>query len=160
MIIGGQAVLVYGRMRATDDIDVTLGIGPDEFDRAREVATSLGYTATKPDPEKFAQQTFVYPCKNDTTGLRIDFVFSFSPYERCAIERAREVDVDGEIVRYATPEDIVIHKIIAGRPRDVEDVKWIIKKNPELDMTYVRDWLRQFEEVLDRPLFDRLNSII
>ena len=31
MIIGGQAVLIYGRPRLTRDIDITLGIDPDEY---------------------------------------------------------------------------------------------------------------------------------
>jgi hypothetical protein len=29
MIIGGQAVLIYGEPRLTRDIDVTLGVGPE-----------------------------------------------------------------------------------------------------------------------------------
>ncbi len=29
MVIGGQAVLLYGEPRLTRDIDVTLGLGPD-----------------------------------------------------------------------------------------------------------------------------------
>lgn len=33
MIIGGQAVLLYGEPRLTRDIDLTLGIGPDEVER-------------------------------------------------------------------------------------------------------------------------------
>jgi hypothetical protein len=33
MVIGGQAVLLYGEPRATKDIDVTLGIGPDDAGR-------------------------------------------------------------------------------------------------------------------------------
>ncbi len=34
MVIGGQAVLLYGEPRLTRDIDITLGIGPQ---RAEEI---------------------------------------------------------------------------------------------------------------------------
>ena len=37
MIIGGQAVLLYGEPRLTRDIDVTLGMGEEERDIIREV---------------------------------------------------------------------------------------------------------------------------
>ncbi len=160
MIIGGQAVLVYGRMRSTEDIDVTLGIGPDEYERVRDVADVLGFEPTQPDAERFARQFYVYPCQNRRNGLRIDFILSFSPYERGAIARARDVDVGGEVVRYASPEDIVVHKIVAGRAQDLEDVKWILKKNPGVDLAYVRGWLHQYQEALDRPLLERLESVI
>lgn len=33
MLIGGQAVLLYGRPRLTQDIDITLGIDTDKFHR-------------------------------------------------------------------------------------------------------------------------------
>ena len=33
MVIGGQAVLVYGEPRLTKDIDITLGINVDELDK-------------------------------------------------------------------------------------------------------------------------------
>ena len=33
MVIGGQAVLLYGEPRLTRGIDITVGIGVDELDR-------------------------------------------------------------------------------------------------------------------------------
>ena len=47
---------------------------------------------------------------------------------------------------FATAEDVIVHKIFAGRPRDLEDVRSILLKNPDLDRTYVRKWLREFEK--------------
>jgi len=41
MIIGGQAVLLYGRPRLTRDIDITLGIDTNEFAKLSEVCRSL-----------------------------------------------------------------------------------------------------------------------
>jgi hypothetical protein len=37
MVIGGQAVLLYGEPRLTRDIDVTLGIGVEELGRIKKV---------------------------------------------------------------------------------------------------------------------------
>lgn len=45
MVIGGQAVLVYGEPRLTKDIDITLGIGIEELDRIENLVEK---TALKP----------------------------------------------------------------------------------------------------------------
>ena len=50
------------------------------------------------------------------------------------------------IVKFASLEDVVIHKIIAGRPRDIEDVKSILLKNSGYDSAYIEKWLKDFEE--------------
>jgi hypothetical protein len=90
----------------------------------------------------------VLPLLDDATGIRVDFIFSFSPYERSAIGRAAQVVLDGYPLSFASPEDVVIHKIFAQRPRDLEDVRAILLKNPEIDLDYIRTWLSQFEAAL------------
>ena len=42
MVIGGQAVLLYGEPRLTRDIDVTLGIGVSELARIKKVLPAMG----------------------------------------------------------------------------------------------------------------------
>jgi predicted nucleotidyltransferase len=75
-------------------------------------------------------------------------VFSFSDYEKRAIARAASVEIKGTLVRFATLEDVVVHKVVAGRPRDLEDVKSIILKNPGYDRAYVERWLQEFDRSL------------
>ncbi|MBI5308461.1 MAG: hypothetical protein HZB37_09075, partial [Planctomycetes bacterium] len=41
MIIGGQAVLLYGEPRLTRDIDITLGIDIDRIDKILALAKDL-----------------------------------------------------------------------------------------------------------------------
>ncbi len=51
----------------------------------------------------------------------------------------------GQEVAFASIEDMIIHKIFAGRPRDLEDVKSIINKNTGIDNKYIRNWLKESE---------------
>ena len=42
MLIGGQAVLLHGRPRLTEDITITRGVDPGRLPVVREVCTALG----------------------------------------------------------------------------------------------------------------------
>jgi hypothetical protein len=90
----------------------------------------------------------VFPVKDDSTGIRIDFIFSFTSYEKKAIKRAKEIPIKKTIVKFASPEDVIIHKIFAGRARDLDDVKSILLKNPSVDLPYIRKWLSEFDTSL------------
>ena len=81
MIIGGQAVLLYGEPRLTRDIDITLGVDTDRFEDVASLTQALGLMALPPDPLKFVRETMVFPAQEISTGIRVDFIFSFSPYE-------------------------------------------------------------------------------
>ena len=87
-------------------------------------------------------------------------LFSFSPYERQAIQRARRIVIDGVEVAFAALEDLIIHKMVAGRPRDLEDVAGLLRKNPQIDLAYLRPWLEQFEQALQRPLWAPFKQIL
>ncbi|MCG2758537.1 MAG: DUF6036 family nucleotidyltransferase, partial [Desulfobacteraceae bacterium] len=56
-------------------------------------------------------------------------------------------------VNFASPEDLIIHKIFAGRPRDIEDVRTVLLKNPEIDVRYVRKWLKEFDLFAEKKEF-------
>lgn len=144
MLIGGQAVLLYGEPRLTRDIDITLGIDTDKVKSIIFLAGELRLKILPENAEEFAHKTMVLPVMHEETGIRIDFIFSFSPYERQAIAKARKVRVLDRDVRFAAPEDVIIHKIVAGRARDIEDVRSIILKITNLDLTYIRQWLNDF----------------
>jgi hypothetical protein len=148
MIIGGQAVLVHGEPRMTKDIDVTLGIGVEEIPRVERVVESLGLEYLVKDVEGFVKETMVLPVREKDSGIRVDFIFSFSPYEKQAIERAIEVKLGRVGVKFASLEDVVIHKVAARRARDIEDVRSILLKNPEYDGNYIKKWLSGFDEAL------------
>ncbi len=79
-------------------------------------------------------------------------IFSFTPYEREAIGRSTAIELEGVKVHFASLEDLIIHKLVAGRPRDIEDIKGVLLRNPGVDEEYLRKWLLSFREVLGRDL--------
>jgi len=149
MLIGGQAVLLYGSPRLTKDIDITLGVGMDKLDSIKKVLINAGLEPIPDNPDDFAKRTFVLPARDKKSHIRVDFIFSFSPYEKEAIERAQGVRIGRTNVKFARPEDIIIHKIFAGRPRDIEDARIILLKNPSCDLKYIEKWLKEFNKMAE-----------
>ena len=148
MVIGGQAVLVYGEPRLTRDIDITLGMGVDGLDRVKKIIKAIGLKSLVEKEKAFVERNMVLPTLDKKSGIRVDFIFSFSPYERQAIGRARDIKLGRSLVRFASLEDVVIHKMIAGRARDLDDVKSILLKNPKYDLVYIKKWLKEFDKSL------------
>jgi len=162
MIIGGQAVLLYGRPRLTRDIDITLGVDTDRFAAIEGLCKRLDLKLLPENPEDFAKQTSVLPTEETQSKLRVDFIFSFTPYELQAIERAREVLVDGYPAKFGSCEDVIIHKMVAGRAIDEEDVRSILAKNKHsVDLEYIRKWLLQFSGISEHEgVLERFNRLL
>ena len=148
MVIGGQAVLVYGEPRLTRDIDIIMGIGVDGLDSVKKIIKAIGLKSLVEKEKAFVERNMVLPTIDKKSGIRVDFIFSFSLYERQAIERARDIKLGRSLVRFASLEDVVIHKMIAGRARDLDDVKSILLKNPKYDLVYIKKWLKEFDKSL------------
>ncbi len=148
MIIGGQAVLLYGSPRLTLDIDITLGIDTDRIEAIEGVCKILQLKFLVPQPRHFAAQTKVLPVQDTATDIRVDFIFSFTPYEKIALGRVNKVNLEDQIIKFASAEDIIIHKILAARPIDLQDVEHIlIKHTKTLDFNYIQRWLSEFAQM-------------
>ncbi len=161
MIIGGQAVLIYGEPRLTKDIDVTLALDSNGLASVLPIVSGLDLIILTEEPHVFVRRTSVLPAKDPQSGIRVDFVFSFTPYERQAIEHAKKIKFGDVEVAFATAEDILIHKIFSGRPRDIEDVRSILRKNKQHDFGYVKKWLKDFDDSFQGnfvEMYDKLLS--
>lgn len=160
MVIGGQAVLIYGEPRLTRDIDVTLGVGPERLAEALELVRACEWQLLVEAPQEFVRKTMVLPCQDAGSGIRIDFIFSNSSYEQQALERVRRVLIGKTAVRFAAPEDLIVHKVIASRPRDLEDVRSVLLKNSDLDREYIRRWLAEFDRSLGGSSLAKFEEIV
>jgi predicted nucleotidyltransferase len=160
MLIGGQAVLLHGEPRLTQDIDVTLSASPDRLLDVLSACEAAHLTPLPEDVEQFVRETFVLPAEHQS-GVRVDFVFSVTPYEAQAIERAVGVEISGTTVPFASAEDLILHKLFAGRPRDLEDAVGVVRqKRTELDWDYLHRWVTEFSDVPGREdLVGRLDAL-
>lgn len=147
MVIGGLAVLQWGEPRSTLDIDITAAAEDDALvDVAQEIGTIL-----VDDPASFVARARVLPIRLGD-GTRLDLIAATLPFEHEAITRARPIELGGRTVRVCAPEDLIIHKIVSDRERDVLDVSGIIRRQADaLDLEGLRTTIRDLAEDLDAP---------
>lgn len=147
-VMGGQAVLVHGEPRFTRDIDVTLAVAIERLPALLALAQARGWRVLVEDAQAFVARHLVLPCEDANSGVRLDFIFGLTPFERQAVARAQTVTIAGVAVRFATVEDLLVHKLVAGRARDLEDAASLVRRHPDLDRSYVLGWLEQFDRDL------------
>lgn len=151
ILIGGQAVLLHGAPRLTQDIDVSLSVGPEQIAVVEDACSAIGLEPLVPDPANFARETFVLPVRSESSGVRVDFVFSNTEFERLAVDRAVQVALSGETVPFVSPEDLILFRLFAGRPRDIDDTRSVVgRQGAVLDWSYIERWARAFAEIPGR----------
>lgn len=160
-LFGAQAVVAHGFPRTTGDVDVTV-VPADGDPRALAGAlVSAGLTLRVSDLDDFIERTAVLPFLHEPTGLGLDVVLGASGLENDCIGRAVAVDIGDGTVPVIAVEDLVVLKILSGRPKDVEDVRSILRRRRRtLDVAHVRALLAELEEALAQsdlvPELDRL----
>ena len=143
-LIGALAANRY-RMttRLTGDVDLLLantGPGLAHLERAL-AAQRWSVQRAEPSGE-------ILRLRHSELGVA-DLIVAATEYEGIAITRAREETIGTDrIVRVATPEDVIVLKLIAGRAQDVADIEAILTAKPVLDEAHIEEWA-EFWDVLD-----------
>lgn len=89
------------------------------------------------------------PVVHEASGLPADLVIAGPGLEEAFLQRAIIHEIEGVSVPVAAPEDIVVMKILAARPKDLEDVVSILTAQDErFDMGLTRSVIRQLEDAL------------
>ena len=143
----------------TKDIDITLGVDRDRIEDVLSFIKLLNLSVLVDNPREFAEQSLVLPCADSDSSIRIDFIFSSSDYEREAITRVNKVKLDNQLVQFVSLEDLIVHKVIAGRERDKEDVRVLLIKNPDHNKKLIQDSLATFDEAMDGDFSQSFESL-
>ena len=150
-VFGAQAVLVWGRPRLTGDVDVTVFLDPEDNDAFVAAMTQAGFDVRVPDLRDFVSRTRVFPFTHAASGMALDAVLGGPGLEEEFLRTARQVDVGGLLVPVIGPEELVVVKILAGRSKDLDDVRGILAAQEDaLDLARIRELIRALEAAIDR----------
>lgn len=152
MVIGGVAVIALGVPRYTVDIDVTIQGKSSDPERVLGAFAKQDIGPRIEDPAGFARARQIVLALHKPSGVTIDASLAWLPFENEAIQFSLERDYAGVQIRVPRPEDLIIYKLVACRPLDLDDAEQLlILYQGALDLDRIRDWIRQFSEVLEGP---------
>lgn len=151
VIIGGVATSILGRPRLTADADAMLVLSLEDIAELLQVALREGLVPRLAEVEQFARRNRVVLLRHEASGIDIDVSLGLLPFEIEAVERSQEYQIGSVRLRLPTPEDLVILKAVAHRPKDLLDIEDVLAANPHLDVARVEFWVKQFADLLESP---------
>lgn len=142
-LLGGLAVSTWGVIRATQDIDFIADCDPSPIRNIplreklkkslEEQNTSVEWrVGDYDDPIPLLLRVELSP-KFQSVGA--DILWAHKRWQREALQRAIDVDVDGSKIPVLHPEDLILMKLDAGGPQDLLDVERLLTVGqPQLDL--------------------------
>lgn len=160
VLMGGMVVSIWGIPRATFDIDLTLSLdesGLRNFlDRAQadgfkvDAAFQGGFRDVVSGMEKVQMEWWTPEARR----VEVDLFLVTTAYQRESYSRRRRVRVEDREAWVLSPADLILHKLVAGRPKDLADVQNILCVQGLTDSAYTRAWATRLgvDEALAKAL--------
>jgi hypothetical protein len=146
--IGGVAVQRWGEPRLTQDVDLTLltGFGAEEL----FIDPLLkDFVPRRADARAFGLQHRVLLLQT-TKGVPVDVALGGFPFEERSIQRSSPWvwAEDGQSLVTCGAEDLVVHKVFAGRDLDWSDVERVLtRQHRKLDFKLIQTELKPLLEL-------------
>jgi hypothetical protein len=147
-ITGGMAVSVWGRPRATFDIDVVINLVEPQIKKLSAALLKIskqGYM-----DEEVAQEALrthgEFNFINPESGVKIDFwIAKMDELTKQEFIRRKSVKIARQKVYFISPEDLIISKLIWHKKTDssrhLEDAQSVFKiLGKKLDLKYLKNW--------------------
>lgn len=148
-VLGGLALQHWGEPRTTQDVDIVVLVPSNQEDDLLQ-AILQRFHPRMADALSFAKQYRVLLVRT-SSDVPVDIALGIPGYEEEALRRASKVSFNGlPPISILSAEDLIIHKCVAGRPRDIEDVERVLlRQRVKLDLRYIRNWLREFADIIE-----------
>jgi hypothetical protein len=131
----------------TNDIDVVVDIAASQIEAFCAEFPSAEFYVSRPAVESAVSKRFQFNIIHPTSGSKIDCIVAGSdPFVAGELQRGRLVKtVSGDIVRFASPEDVIIKKLeyfrLGESEKHLRDIAGIWQGQREsLDREYIRSW--------------------
>lgn len=150
-VIGGIAVIAHGYARSTVDVDVAIAAGESEgwANRVLTAAEQAGLTIRIPDAVAFAEANLVLLLEHRATGTPVDVSLALQDFEQRALREAKPRPIGPVKLRTAPLESLLVYKMIASRPRDLDDVRALLTTSARIDAKRIRADLEAIDALLE-----------
>lgn len=124
LLIGGYAVGYHGYPHATADMDIWVGISQENARKIVEVLCEFGFGVEALTPNIFLQEDQVVRMGIPPLRLKILTTISGVIFSECYNQRI-QVILDGVEVSLIHLAALKANKAASGRPKDLEDLKFL-----------------------------------
>lgn len=158
----GQAAILHGATRFTEDVDVTVLLGLLPSKELVRALLASGFNLRVDDIDGFVEKTRVIPLIHTRTSIPVDVVLGGPGLEELFTDRALPIQIGDVSVPIVSVEDLIAMKVLAGRPKDLEDVVSLLSiQSAKLELAQVRETLRLVEQAIDQSdLLPQLEACI
>lgn len=150
MLLGGVAVIASGVARTTLDVDATLSGERTDLDALVATLARHAIEPRLPDALEFARRRQVLLARHAPSGVDVDVSLAWLPFEAQALAASHARQFGAARVRIPRPEDLLVFKLVAARPRDLDDAeKLLLLHATRMDLRRVRAILAEFCHALE-----------
>jgi hypothetical protein len=140
VIIGAWALSLWGKPRATADLDFLVLVNRERLERLTGFMTAAGMEVDELwqqwNPLLRGSQAR-YQCR----GVMIDFLLPRDRHDQEILRRRQKKRVERKYYWVVSLEDFILQKLKVGRPRDFEDALSVVERFREkLDRRYLGRW--------------------
>lgn len=154
-VIGAVARNAWAPPRATTDLDLTISARSNILDAIDAKLREIGYSRVREQRVESSDSLpdIVIFRSEQGDPQQVDLLLAKTPFEEDVIQRAERVEVGSLSTPVASPEHLVVYKLLADRPRDREDVRAILRTQARAARVF--DWARveqwaDFWQIADR----------
>jgi hypothetical protein len=145
-VFGAEAVNLYGFPRKTADLDLTIDLGERKTSELVPQLERAGFQPRFSD-EAFIRATRVIPVVHLRTTLPVDLVLAGPGLEQLFLDSVTFERIAGTRIPVIAPEHLIVTKVLAARPKDLEDVRELVAIRT-IDRREVVSLLREIEAAL------------
>lgn len=145
-VIGAVARNAWAPPRATTDLDVSVASASELLEAIQRSLEGLGYARVRShrtDPSDSIADLIVLRAPKGSLR-QVDLLVAKTAFEVEVLRRAVPIDIAGVTLPVATPEDLIVYKLVADRPRDREDIVAILRTQQRaartIDWTHIDRW--------------------
>ncbi len=140
MIIGGLAVIKWGRPRTTQDIDIIILINDKAIDQFTTVLTSAGYQINPSELRQAITEKSHITIFIPNEILRVDMKGLYSQLDYKSFNNKIKISIFDVETWIETPEDLIIAKLVYNSYQDIEDAASVLLRQfGKLDIKYLKD---------------------
>lgn len=150
LVTGGVAVVVWGRPRYTADIDIIIELTRNKVKEFVAALTKEGFVDEAVVNEALKYQS-EFNFLDKETFMKVDFwILKDSDFDRSRLKRAVTRKIYGQSVRFSSPEDLILKKLLwfneSKSTRQLEDIHSVLAIiKDQLDYAYLRKWAKKLK---------------